>query len=211
MDPFQVEKIADLALVPGETLVWCGAPDPLRAAVRRWRTALTGLSFTGFAAFWIHTTWSMVSDVPDAGGAWPLFPLFGVPFLAIGLVMLSAPLWSFARARDRVYGVTSGRLFVAGRNGAGVRSIARAEIAGVEAVEIAGGSGDVSFSFRPATRPRFPKSQRLEFVGVRDAIHLEATIREQLENDALERARTENASRKPKAAAKRHGRRKSVA
>jgi hypothetical protein len=199
MDPFQLEQGANQALDPGETLVWCGAPDPVRIAVQALPMALFGGPFVGFAAFWIVTTSGLASSAPSLAGPVRLFPLFGLPCLLIGLAMLSAPLWTFLGARRTLYGITNRRVFIAGRGGKAVRSFARSDIGDLEHVERDDGTGDLYFAMRRPAPPRTHRRHfvpiraelrtRIGFIGIRDVRHVEATLREQLEFDAAEAAR----------------------
>ncbi len=56
--------------------------------------------------------WTASSATSRTGGSWLFFPLFGVPFLLIGLGMLAAPLWAYLRTRGTVYAVTEGRAVI---------------------------------------------------------------------------------------------------
>jgi hypothetical protein len=64
------------------------------------------IAFTAFAVFWTVTSWVMMFGMPGRGEAvqgpgfpFDFFPCFGLPFIVIGLSMLSAPLWYFRLAR----------------------------------------------------------------------------------------------------------------
>jgi hypothetical protein len=79
-------------LAPGEEILWQGRP---RASIR-WTGLLTpltfmGVIFTGFSTFWIAMAAVMTAG---SGAPFPfnVFPLFGLPFLAVGLWMLGGRL-----------------------------------------------------------------------------------------------------------------------
>jgi hypothetical protein len=189
LDPFQLEQTAQKVLDPGETLVWCGAPDPVRTAIQTIPVAVFGIPFTGFALFWIATASGMMNSAtrPASAGPWALFPLFGLPFLLIGLAMLCAPLWTFLGARQTVYGITSKRIFIGGKNGRATRSFSRSDVTSVERLDRADGSGDLYFALRAAQTVRksgLTVTSRIGFIGIRDVAHVEATLREQLEDQA---------------------------
>ncbi len=87
----------------GEDILWQGQP---RASII-WADALRvqtlmGFFFAGFAIFWM----SMASSI-TSGGNFPgpvrLFPLFGLPFLVIGLYQAVGHLFWDAYGRSRTY------------------------------------------------------------------------------------------------------------
>lgn len=102
-------------LLPGERLLWSGRPDPRRlwSVFAIW---LFAVPWTTFALFWeamATLPWFAGKGMPDALrlGFGVVFPLFGLPFIAIGVVMLAMPLRALARARVTAYGLTERRLF----------------------------------------------------------------------------------------------------
>ena len=102
----------DTYLDRGEKLLWEGAP---RAGLRFRGSdiflSLFGSFFFLFAVFWMY----MASGAMDApGGIGIVFPLFGLPFVAVGFyLMVGRFFWdSFARSRTR-YALTNKRAIVA--------------------------------------------------------------------------------------------------
>ena len=109
MERYQAEQEINRQLDPGEGLLWSGAPNPGRMALSALPVTVFGIPFTAFAVFWIWTAYSATSRSPSPGGPWILFPLFGTPFLLIGLGMLTAPLWASLAAGRTLYAVTNKR------------------------------------------------------------------------------------------------------
>ncbi len=99
-------------LAPGETILWQGRP----VAGIDWRSLWDGrtpfgLIFAGFALFWITMARRMTGD---DGGVLSLFPLFGLPFLLVGLYLAFGRLLWEAHARARThYTLTDRAGFVA--------------------------------------------------------------------------------------------------
>ncbi|MEY2796511.1 MAG: hypothetical protein RIR10_2227 [Planctomycetota bacterium] len=96
----------------GEELWYAGMPSPSRTARKMWPIAIFGLFFGGFAAFWIAgAAWGVwFRNVgPQTPGVFVLFPLFGLPFLAVGVGMISSPWWAARGARRTACCVTSQR------------------------------------------------------------------------------------------------------
>lgn len=101
-------------LDPGETIVWQGRPDPaISFAQTVPMQVIMGVFFTGFALFWIYqASWITSHD----GFPWVarLFPLFGIPFVLVGLRMLGGDvLWQAYLRRHTWYTLTTRRAFIA--------------------------------------------------------------------------------------------------
>ncbi len=103
----------------GEELWYAGMPKPWYSARKMLPIAVFGLFFGGFAAFWITMAaagvWFVGTQPKEnagaqiASGVFMLFPLFGLPFLLIGLAMISSPWWIARKARRTACCVTSQR------------------------------------------------------------------------------------------------------
>lgn len=106
----------DSYLDRGEKLLWEGAP---RAGLRFRASDLLlsgfGAVFFAFAVFWTY----MASGAMEAGPIGMVFPLFGLPFLAVGFyLMVGRFFWnSYVRSKTR-YALTNKRAIVA-RSAAG--------------------------------------------------------------------------------------------
>lgn len=102
-------------LDPDETLLWDGAPVPgLRFRITDLAKSVFGAFFFGFAIFWMWGASGFGKF--DAPGPFMLFPLFGLPFVAVGgYLMFGHYFWSaWVRGRTR-YALTDRRAFIAKR------------------------------------------------------------------------------------------------
>jgi hypothetical protein len=110
----ELDSILRRELMPGERLLWSGRPDParLRAVFAIWFFAVP---WTAFALFWEAMAllpWMASSHTP-LGIQWSfgiIFPLFGLPFIGIGLGMLWMPFKARRKAAQTIYGLTDRRL-----------------------------------------------------------------------------------------------------
>ena len=110
----ELEMILRRELMPGERLLWSGRPDPsrLRAIFGIWFFAVP---WTAFALFWEAMAllpWMASSHTP-LGIQWSfgiVFPLFGLPFIGIGLGMLWMPFKIRRKAAETIYGLTDRRM-----------------------------------------------------------------------------------------------------
>ena len=108
-----VRRALDTA-VNGEPVLWAAQPQGKRQrlAFVIWGFAIP---WTAFALFWeamAFMPWFASTRTPPAL-TWSfgiVFPLFGLPFIAIGLWMLWLPIRTVRRARDTVYALTDKRL-----------------------------------------------------------------------------------------------------
>ncbi len=150
--PYALREWVDREIEPGERLQWMDMPAPRFFTGPATAAFLFGIPWTAFAVFWTATAaWGtrQASDTGAPGAFSILFPLFGVPFILIGLGMLSSPLWAYRKARRTVYVITDRRaiLFEGGRSTT-VRSFAPQQLRNVFRKERKDGSGDVVFSSR---------------------------------------------------------------
>jgi hypothetical protein len=149
---------AQSELQSGESLYWSGTADPARAALTALPAAIFGIPFAGFALFWVtqayhaSTAMSKASNNAFVNG-FKVFPLFGLPFLFVGLGIILAPLWAFLRGGSTVYAVTNQRvMIITGANNRSVKSYTPADIVSVEHRERPDGSGDIVLQTNALTR-----------------------------------------------------------
>src|ERR1700688_3128729 len=158
MNPGDAQLRAQSELQSGESLSWTGTADPARAALSALPAAIFGIPFAGFALFWItqayHATSAMSKSSHNAfTSGFQVFPLFGVPFLLVGVGIILAPLWAFLRGGSTVYAVTNQRVMViTGTSTRSVTSFTPADILSVEHRERPDGSGDIVLVTNAMTR-----------------------------------------------------------
>jgi hypothetical protein len=138
----------DAELSSGERVAWSGQPLPGRFARRALPTVLLGIPWTAFAIFWTAGAAWGTAKARDAG-VFRAFPLFGLPFILIGLGMLASPYWMRRKAKRTVYVLTNRRAFVlaAGRRGSiTVRSFELQRLTELRRKQNSDGSGDLTFA-----------------------------------------------------------------
>ena len=164
MNPSDAQQCVQSELQSGETLYWTGTADPGRAAVSALPASLFGIPFAGFALFWITQAYHASSHISRNSNSFAkgfsVFPLFGVPFLLIGLGVILAPLWAYLKGSSTVYAVTSQRVMViSGGTSRTVKSLTPADIVGVDYRERPDGSGDVMIQTNSIIRTNNSVSQ----------------------------------------------------
>ena len=141
-------------LLDGEKLLWTGQPRPDHMARQTWPIVLIGIIFTAFSVLWIAGVSGVLFG--DAGGPMGhgmgviglIFPLFGLPFLLIGVLMFGSPFWVRRRARQTCYALTNRRaiLWEAGWFGSvEIRTYGPTDLSKIRRVEYSSGAGDLIF------------------------------------------------------------------
>lgn len=128
----------------GETLVWVGQPNPRRLMKAGFALWLFFIPWTAFSLFWMAGASGF--KMPTFDSVFSFFPLFGLPFLFIGLGGLASPFWLYRKAGFTVYALTTKRaLSIEGTKSVTVKSYPISEIKQLEHTEHPDGSGDLIF------------------------------------------------------------------
>lgn len=163
-------------LQPGEVVMWAGQPDPKRMMLTGFALWLFFIPWTAFSVFWMAGAAGF--QVPDFSQPFGLFPLFGLPFLLIGMGGLASPFWMHTRARHMVYVITSKRaLAMTGSRATTVESWMPAQLGNITRTERQDGSGDLIFAMETwrdsdGDRRTRPKG----FLGIQDVRMVEAQL-----------------------------------
>ena len=177
--PRRLRDKVDRELESGDQTQWIDMPIPRFFTPFATASFLFGIPWTASAAFWMYGAAGF--GVPDFNqGGPPVFPLFGLPFILVGLAMLAAPLWAYRKAFKTVYVVTDRRAITFdGGWSMTIRSYPPAELQNVYRNERANGSGDVIIArraWRTANGAR--QSEELGFLRVRQAKDVERLLRD---------------------------------
>jgi len=200
MEPeWELERLVRSELEPREELLWVGRPRAGRMMLQTLPIVLFAIPWTAFSLFWIGMALSFTvgfgeeADAPAPFRWFSLvFPLFGLPFLLIGLGMLSAPWWVRRKAKRTCYAVTDRRVIIREpgfSRGVTVRSYRGDELRGMVRTERSDGSGDLVFESEfSRQRGRRHPSSRSGFFAIPNVRQVEQLIRETL----LSNQETEN-------------------
>jgi hypothetical protein len=164
MNPGDAQLRAQSELQSGESLCWTGTADPRRAALSALPASIFGIPFAAFALFWItqayHATSAMSRSSNAFAKGFSVFPIFGVPFLLVGLGVILAPLWAFLKGGNTVYAVTNQRvMIITGSGNRSVKSLTPADIVSIDHRERPDGSGDIAITTNAVTRTNNMTSQ----------------------------------------------------
>lgn len=180
--PEPLRRKAEAALLDGERVVWAGRPDPARAARATWPVVLFGIPWAAVSGLFMLSpivTALGVADIKGAAG-WAgvgIF-LFSIPFVAIGVALVGAPVWAFREAVRSGFLVTDKRVLrvTEGTTG-GVRWFAGRSLRGAEASVHADGRGTVK-ALGPIGRDSDGdrKTDDLLMIGVADPAGAERSL-----------------------------------
>jgi hypothetical protein len=180
---YEAQQRAQAQLEPGERLLWWGKPDPKRGLLLTIPIALFGIPWTAFSIFWMSAASGLVFG--NSQRSWfSLFALFGLPFVLVGLGMLTAPYWAYLKAQQTIYALTSRRaLIIIGGRATKVQSYTGSDIGTIERTDRANGKSDVLF----ATVTTSKSTQSIGFMGIENGRHIERLL--------LDTFKTKNESR----------------
>lgn len=198
--PLDLDARVRSELASGEQLLWVGQPRPGRMARSSIPIVLFGIPWTAFAVFWTVMAsgiWFAAgpAQVNNAAGpgvffsaVFACFPLFGLPFVLVGLGMLSSPYWLYRQAKRTFYALTDQRAIIweAGWwNSLEVRSYGPVELTRITRKEYADGSGDLVFEEtihfgRNTDGHRTTSTTRHGFIGIENVRKVEELLRKAL-------------------------------
>lgn len=179
--PRELRSQVELELQSGERIVWMDQPIPGRMARGSFGLVIFGIPWTAFAIFWTIMAAKGTSSMNGGAITW-LFPLFGLPFVFIGIGMLSSPYWARRRAERMAYVLTDRRaiIFQSGwRGSVNVRSFEPSALkADLQRKQHADGSGDLIFTqeLRRGSKGR-TYTTNIGFLAVRDVKGVEEKVR----------------------------------
>jgi hypothetical protein len=177
--PTELSSLVDAELAKGERIAWIGRPIPWLLARSSLPIALFGIPFTAFALFWIGLASGM--QHPARPGPPSFFVLFGIPFVLVGLGMLTSPFWMFWKALRTAYAITDRRALSIERGPWGrvvVRSFDPPGLAVLSRTQHADGSGNLVFQREYRHQGRHGRFVDIGFLAVPDVKEVEDRIRE---------------------------------
>jgi len=178
--PKDLQDDVERQLDQGERIRWMEQPIPRFFTAGSTGTFIFGIPWTAFAVFWICGASGFKR--PDfSKGGFSLFPLFGVPFVLIGIAMLLSPLWARRKGLKTVYVITDRRAITFdGGWTTTIRSYTPEQLKDMYRKEKKDGSGDVVIGQAAGMVSRGGQAQMMDigFLRVRDVRKTEQMLRE---------------------------------
>ena len=178
--PSQVRNRVEMELRSGERITWSGQPIPARFVRVSWLIVVFGIFWTAFSILWVAGA-IFVTTRGSTPGPFKLFPLFGLPFIAIGIGMLTSPIWLRKKAANMAYVITNQRAFVLSqtwRKATHIQNFSPKDLQSLEHTQYPDGSGDIIFSterWRDSDGDR--RARRLGFYAVPNVKTVEEHLR----------------------------------
>jgi hypothetical protein len=178
--PASLRNKVEMELRSGERILWTAQPIAARLSRASWPIVIFGIFWTAFSVFWVAAAgWGTSRN--SMPGPFKLFPLFGVPFVLIGIGMLTSPIWMRKKAAKTVYMITDQRAVILSEGLRGkthVESYAPTQLQSITRDQFADGSGDLIFetrTWRDSDGDR--RTSRVGFFAVPDVKSVEDHIR----------------------------------
>lgn len=171
----------------GERVLWQGRPLP-RVSPATFGIYLFAVPWTAFSLFWtVMAAGGMAASWESTGWLGLAFPLFGLPFIAVGMGMLSVPFLPLFLARRTLFAVTSERLLrIVLAERLRTRSVPTSRIGEIVRSERPDGSGTLTIvtgSHRDSDGDRV--TEKFTIGEVRDVMTVEQRVRELQRSPAL--------------------------
>lgn len=161
----QLYRLVSEELQSGEKIEWMGQPQPGGYAMGSLKIFFFAIPWTLFSLFWIAAAAEF--SVPDFQEVSDFFPLLGLPFLLIGLGLLTRPLADYFKAYKIVYVITTMRIVIIQFGSRKkIRSYPLTGIGAVNRVEKKDGSGDLYFSLVPLGGANHSRFSRVGFKAI---------------------------------------------
>lgn len=184
--PHELRRKIDSELQPGERIRWVGQPVPRFFTTASIGSVLFAIPWTSFAIFWMWAALGYkLPDLREGLQLHHLFALFGVPFVLIGVGMLSSPILVRQSARKTVYLVTDKRAisFQGGRSTI-IRTYLPEQLKEVYRKDRADGTGDLILSIRRwKDSDGDQRSEEMGFLGIRSPREVERVLRQMVQNN----------------------------
>lgn len=146
--PIRLHGRVKSELKSGEIIAWSGQPSTKKYMISGFECWPFFIIWTACSVFWIVGTADF--KMPDFSQDSNLLPLFGIPFLIVGIVGLCTLLWLKLEARNIVYVITNQRAFsIEGSGSYLIRSYSPFQLTDVTRKDYADGSGDLMFLAYP--------------------------------------------------------------
>jgi hypothetical protein len=112
--PPDLKETVQRELKPGERVLWSEKPILTFFTPKNTQLLIFSIVWTSFAVFWTGGAASFtIPNFEDASGPFQLmrvlFPLFGLPFVLIGLAIFTIPFINYRNAVKTIYVITDWR------------------------------------------------------------------------------------------------------
>jgi hypothetical protein len=148
--PAHVQEMICEEVTSCEQVRWSEQPNPLRQMLPAFALWLFAIPWTAFALFWetaaLGIWFGKTPDNDTVASLGIIMPIFGLPFVLIGLCMLATPFHIAAKAKRTYYIITNKRLIIiCSRRTSTITSFDARYMVNLTRKECKDGSGDITF------------------------------------------------------------------
>ena len=190
LQPDRLALALERELRPGERVIW-QERQFARISYMSFAIYLFAIPWTAFALFWTAMAATGVQSVDEDVGlmGWA-FPLFGVPFIAVGVGMLSSPFLPLFNKGKVLFAITSERVIKIrlGRRSLNVETVHARRIGAIKRMERPDGSGTLGFIVGTHLDSDGDKhTERFVMDNIADVLHAQELIEEIAEKAQMNR------------------------
>ena len=181
---FRLDHALRAELGAGERIIWSGRPDPKRMFFVMWAW-LFAIPWTLFALAWDGIAWTVffsgtLSQADDFSYWVIIMPIFGLPFIAVGVWMMWQPIARLSEAAQQIHALTNQRIMTLTlRGNKQLKSVNLATMGPISRKEKRDGWGNLKIetgSHRDSEGDRV--TDLFELVGIPEVAKLERLLRE---------------------------------
>lgn len=187
--PHSLRELVNSELECDERIAWIGMPKRVFFNSSTTILFLLGIPWTALAFSWTAIGILGSTNLESSLVLFSLVSLFGFPFVLIGILMLSSPIWNYLCNSKSVYVITDRRvLTIFGGWKTTIRSYTPDKLTDVFRKEKRDGSGDVIFvrrTWRESDGDR--QSEELGIFGVDDARDVERRLKGLIEESVAKK------------------------
>ena len=168
--PRHLDERVQRELNPGEQVEWKEMPTPHFFSAASTGAFLFAIPWTAFAIFWMF-------GASHSGSI--AFASFGIPFVLVGVGMLSSPLLTYRKSKNTIYVITNKRAitFDGGRS-LTIRSYEPERLKNIFRKERKDGTGDVVISHKEWRDSDGDKQrEELGFIRIKEPKKIEAMLK----------------------------------
>jgi hypothetical protein len=177
--PDALRALVESELRTNERVTWIEQPIPGRAARAVLPILCFAVPWTAFSVFWMAMASGIGRHSTDPFQLG--FAAFGLPFVAVGIGMLSSPWWAMQMARRTLYVLTDARAIILAGGWLGstnVRSFEPSQLRNLQREQFPDGSGSLVFAEDLASDGRGHSSRRkVGFQSIPDVRGAEDRVR----------------------------------
>jgi hypothetical protein len=191
--PQTLEEMARRELESGESIAWMGMPKPRFFTKSTLGIFLFAIPWTAFSLFWVAGAAEF--KIPDFASTDIIFPLFGLPFVLIGVSMLLTPITHYRHTLKTLYMITDRRVVIfEGGSSTTIRSYEAEKLGTITRKERNNGYGDLVFAKEFSQKNLI---NDIGFINIEDARNVEQKIKQMIQKVTTRKERMKLFEKEP--------------